>query len=154
MFSSAKTPGWLPFLAICSSIAFVPAHGSAAEPAEKPAFLKNTYTYKQVDGLKLQADVYRADDAAVRPAVVWMHGGALIMGSRHGVPGRLLNLCRDEGFVLVSIDYRLAPEVQVPAIIEDVRDAWTWIRQKGPELFHVDPNKLLASGGSAGGYLT
>jgi acetyl esterase/lipase len=98
--------------------------------------------------------VYRADDEVVRPGVVWMHGGALIVGSRHGVPRALLDLCREEGFLLVSIDYRLAPEVKVPAIIDDVKDAWAWIRTKGPGLFHVDPKKLVAAGGSAGGYLT
>lgn len=150
MLSPARTSRYAVLLAMCLLIVFAPMRGSAAESA----FLKKTYTYKEVDGLEIQADVYRADDAVVRPAVVWMHGGALIMGSRHGVPGRLLNLCREEGFALVSIDYRLAPEVQVPAIIEDVRDAWTWIRKEGPELFHVDPKKLLASGDSAGGYLT
>lgn len=141
-------------LATCALAAFGPAVGSAAEPTEEPDFAKKTYTYKTVDNCEIQADVYRANDDVVRPGVVWMHGGALIVGSRSGVPKRLLDLCRDEGFVLVSIDYRLAPEVLVPAIIEDVQDAWKWIREEGPSLFHVNPQKLLASGGSAGGYLT
>ena len=55
--------------------------------------------------------------------------------------------------MLVSIDYRLAPEVKLPAIIEDLKDAFTWIREKGPPLFHANPEKLVVSGGSAGGYL-
>jgi acetyl esterase/lipase len=76
------------------------------------------------------------------------------MGNRHGVPRRLVEVCRDEGFVLVSLDYRLAPEVKLPAIIEDVKDAFRWIRRDGPRLFHIDPDKIVVSGGSAGGYLT
>ena len=75
--------------------------------------------------------------------LVWIHGGALIMGSRNGVPKQLLDLCRTDGFVLVSLDYRLAPEVKLPAIIEDVKDAFRWIREQGPKQFHVDPDKMV-----------
>ena len=117
------------------------------------AFEKTSYTYKQVDEIRIQADVYRADDEVIRPTLVYIHGGALINGSRAPVPRRLLNLAQQEGYVLVSIDYRLAPEVKLPAIIEDLKDAFTWIRAKGPTLFHANPEKLVVSGGSAGGYL-
>src|SRR5262249_50270955 len=67
---------------------------------------------------------------------------------------QLLDLCRAEGYVLVSLDYRLAPEVKLPAIAEDVEDAFRWLREQGPKLFHADPEKLVVTGGSAGGYLT
>jgi len=86
--------------------------------------------------------------------LVWIHGGALIMGNRSGYPRELLDLCRAERFAFVSIDYRLAPQVKVPDIIDDVKAAFAWIREKGPELAHLDPKKLVVSGGSAGGYLT
>ena len=122
--------------------------------ADEPAFQKKTYTYKTVGDIEIKADVYRHADEKVRPVLVWIHGGALIMGSRAGVPGQLLDLCRSDGFVLVSIDYRLAPEVKLPAIIEDVKHAIAWIRRDGPKLFHCDPNKMVVAGGSAGGYLT
>jgi acetyl esterase/lipase len=137
-------------LAIGAVLALEPVRLSAGEPG----FVKKTFTYKTVDDCAIQADVYRTDDELVRPGVVWMHGGALIVGSRNGYPRRFLELCKAEGYVFISIDYRLAPEVKVPAIVEDVQDAWTWIRKEGPTLFHVDPERLLATGGSAGGYLT
>jgi acetyl esterase/lipase len=121
---------------------------------ETPAVVKKTHAYKMVDGVKVEADVYRASDKKMRPCLVWIHGGALIVGSRSQVPADLLDLCRREGFVLVSIDYRLAPEVKAPAIIADLRDALAWVRKEGPELFHVDPERIVVSGGSAGGYLT
>lgn len=121
--------------------------------ADGPAFGKSTHTYKTVGPLKIEADVYRAADAQVRPVVVWLHGGALIMGSRNSVPQHLLDLCRAEGFALVSFDYRLAPEVKLPAIIEDIKDAFRWLREQGPAL-HVNPDRLVVAGGSAGGYLT
>ena len=47
--------------------------------------------------------VHEARLRDVRPAVVWIHGGALLMGNRAGFPRNLLNLCSSEGFALVSI---------------------------------------------------
>src|SRR5262245_20777025 len=146
----SRTSPWLRLLAVCGLVILDPAPG-AADP---PAFGKKTYTYKTVGDTKIQADVYRPADTGVRPVVVWLHGGALIVGGRGGVPSPLLGLCRREGFVLVSFDYRLAPEVKLPAIIEDVRDAFRWLREQGPKLFHADPARVAVTGGSAGGYLT
>lgn len=121
----------------------------AADPLPKRA-----YTFKTVGDLKIQADVYRADDATVRPVVVWIHGGALITGNRAAVPKNLLDLCRVEGFALVSLDYRLAPEVKLPDVIADVTDAFTWLRGDGAKQCHLDPARVVVTGGSAGGYLT
>lgn len=115
---------------------------------------KKSYPYKEAGALKIELDVYRAADAAPRPVLVWIHGGALIMGNRAGVPADLLDLCRTEEFALVSVDYRLAPQAKLPEMIEDVKDAFRWIRGPGVELAHLDPRKLVVAGGSAGGYLT
>jgi acetyl esterase/lipase len=116
--------------------------------------LTQTYTYKRVGELEIKANVYRLDDEKVRPVVVWIHGGALIMGGREGVNRRVKKMFLDAGYAIVSIDYRLAPETKLPAIIEDVEDAFKWIREKGPELFAIDSRKIAVLGGSAGGYLT
>ena len=115
---------------------------------------KQTYTYKRVGTLEIKADVYRQDDQRVRPVIVWIHGGALIMGGRESVDGRIRKMFLDAGYAIVSIDYRLAPETKLPAIIEDLEDAFKWIREKGPELFGIDSSRIALLGGSAGGYLT
>ncbi|MBP86283.1 MAG: hypothetical protein CMJ64_06160 [Planctomycetaceae bacterium] len=125
----------------------------SSQGAEKKTMLK-TYTYKKAGDLEIKADVYRADDETIRPVVVWIHGGALINGHRAGISGRVKQWALDSGYALVSIDYRLAPETQLPEIISDVEDAFAWIRNEGPKLFHIDPDRMAVTGGSAGGYLT
>ena len=118
------------------------------------ALLKTTFIYKTVGDLPIHVDVHRRAGTASRPVVVWIHGGALIVGSRTQVPKNLLELCAREDYVLVSIDYRLAPEVKIPEIASDVEDAFRWLHREGPRLFHADCSRIVVAGGSAGGYLT
>jgi acetyl esterase/lipase len=118
--------------------------------AESPAAPK-TYIYKNADGCEIKADVYGSDASITKPAIIWIHGGALIFGSRE-TPPEWLN--SDGRYVVISIDYRLAPETKLPAIIEDIQDACRWVREQGPKLFHIDPKRIAIAGESAGGYLT
>jgi acetyl esterase/lipase len=142
--------GGPPCLLIAALLVLGPTTAGAAEAP----VVKKTYTYKTVDKVNVQADVLRPDDDKVRPVLVWIHGGALIVGSRTQVPPQLRDLCRDQGYALVSLDYRLAPEVKLPAIIEDIQDAFRWLREQGPKLLHIDTERVVVAGGSAGGYLT
>lgn len=112
-----------------------------------------TMIYGASEGINLHADVF-AYDTAPRPVIVYLHGGALIMGSRTGAPDSLVALCRSEGYALVSIDYRLAPETKLPAILDDIQAAFRWVREDGPKLFGADPARIAAVGHSAGGYLS
>ena len=124
---------------------------SALLPAQP---VKHTYTYKTVPGCNIQADVYRAPGDGVRPVILWIHGGALIMGNRSGINTVQLQEYLNAGYTVVSIDYRLAPETKLKAIIEDLQDAYRWVREKGPDLFQADPHRIAVIGHSAGGYLT
>src|SRR5262245_56952148 len=129
---------WLPVLAL-SGMVLLPSRMIAAEPS----YVAKTHIYKTVGDVKIAAEVDRPDDTSVRPVVVWIHGGALINGSRKSVPKQLMDLCRSEGYVLVSLDYRLAPEVKLPAIIEDIQDAFRWLHEQGPKLLHIDPKRIV-----------
>ena len=120
----------------------------------RPGVPVDTHVYKSVDGLEILADVHRSADNLVRPVAVWIHGGALIMGRRESVPGLLKQRLVEAGFAVVSIDYRLAPETRLAAIVEDVEDAFRWIRSRGPALFRADADRIVVLGSSAGGYLT
>ena len=113
-----------------------------------------TYTFKKVGDLEIKVVVHRRDDNVIRPVVVRIHGGALIMGHRDWENDTLCLKLLEEGYAIVSVDFRLAPETKLPSIIEDLEDVFDWIREEGPELFHVDSSKIAVTGGSAGGYLT
>jgi acetyl esterase/lipase len=115
---------------------------------------RETFTYKTADGWSIKADVFRPSSRERLPVAVWIHGGALIMGDRRGMDPALREELIQAGYAVVSIDYRLAPETKLPAILEDVRDAFAWIRAEGPKAFGGRAERIAVLGGSAGGYLT
>ena len=114
---------------------------------------KETHTYKTVGSLKIEADVYRRYGTRPQPAILWIHGGALIMGSRERTPPPALMERLTERYTVVSIDYRLAPETQLADIVSDIEDACAWLAGAGPGLFGIDCDRVAVMGMSAGGYL-
>ena len=139
------------------ALALVLAGGAAlaacSGPHFIPAFQKQTCTYKTVGECEIKADVYSLPGDAPRPGILFIHGGALIFGNRGSVFDHQLERYLDHGFVVIAIDYRLAPETKLPDIIEDLSDAYAWARAQGPQLCHLDPERLAVVGDSAGGYL-
>ena len=137
---------------------FFQISAAAAVPvcAGESTVRKSTHTYKTVGACAIEADVYRLADKprAPRPALIWIHGGALIMGSRAGIDPLLRDALVRGGWVVVSIDYRLAPETKLSAILDDVVDAVRWARVEGADSFGIDPGRVAVAGASAGGYLT
>jgi acetyl esterase/lipase len=87
------------------------------------------------------------------PTVYFTHGGGLILGDNRNLIGEMLDWVQDLGVVLVSVEYRLAPEHPFPAGLEDVHAGLRWTVEHAEEL-DVDPRRLVVSGPSAGGGLT
>ena len=114
---------------------------------------KRTYTYKTIGDLSIFADVYRTPDDIIRPAILYIHGGALIMGSRSWLNSVQLEKYLNTGYTVISIDYRLAPQAKADQILTDLDEAYRWVRVDGPKLFRIDPNRIAVVGHSAGGYL-
>ncbi len=116
--------------------------------------MKTTVTFREVEWHKILLDVYRPEGNDVRPVIVWIHGGALIMGNREGIHPQVSALAQENGYALVSIDYRLAPETKLPELIGDIEAAFHWLSDAGAKQFRLDADRIVVAGGSAGGYLT
>ena len=114
---------------------------------------QRTYIYRTVDNLPIKAEVIRYGKDA-RPGVMFMHGGALIMGNRFWIASETKNALLENGYVIISVDYRLAPEIKLFDIIDDLLVAHDWITNNGAGLFNVIPEKLGIMGESGGAYLT
>lgn len=117
-------------------------------------YTTETYVYKVANGHEISADVHRPLHAKTRSAILWIHGGALILGSRKGIADYQLAEYLKCGYVVVAIDYRLAPETKLPEIAHDIENAYLWVRSEGPALFDVDPQRIAIVGHSGGGYLS
>ena len=93
-----------------------------------------------------------AEGSAPLPAVLWIHAGAMCVGTpdlEAQLSGRLV---RDTGAVVVSPDYRLAPENPFPAALDDCMATLEWMRKCADEL-GIDPDRIAVCGASAGGGL-
>jgi acetyl esterase/lipase len=92
-------------------------------------------------------------EPTLRPAVLSVHGGSWARGDKANSDWR--NVCQwlaSEGFVAYSVNYRLVPLVSFPAAIDDVGRAVEWMRSTA-DTYDVDPDRIGAFGGSAGGNL-
>ncbi|WP_214413084.1 alpha/beta hydrolase [Sphaerisporangium fuscum] len=90
--------------------------------------------------------------ASPSPVLLDFHGGGFVMGSLDSEHGRALDLARRTGFVVISVDYRLAPEHPFPAGLEDCYHALEWTVKNAAEL-DIAPDRVAVGGGSAGGGL-
>jgi acetyl esterase len=89
---------------------------------------------------------------APRPVVVYFHGGGWVIGNIETHDGTCRDLTSDSGAVIVSVDYRLAPEHRLPAAADDCFAALEWVHAHAAEI-GGDPDLLAVAGDSAGGNL-
>jgi triacylglycerol lipase len=93
-----------------------------------------------------------AGGTAARPAILHIHGGGYVLGSVATNHASNMLLAADVGAVVVSVDYRLAPETPAPGSVEDCYAALCWLHEQAGAL-GVDPARVAVRGESAGGGL-
>jgi acetyl esterase len=96
--------------------------------------------------------IYRPTVVGDVPTVVYLHGGGFVIGDLDTHEGVCRLLSHDLGAVVVSVDYRLAPEHRFPAAVDDSYGALTWVAEHIAD-YGGDASKLVVGGDSAGGNL-
>ena len=94
----------------------------------------------------------RPDRTPGGPLICYLHGGGLVIGDRFFGLGPVLGWVEDLDAVLVTVEYRLAPEHPYPAALDDCASALAWVAENAAAL-GVDPGRLVLAGASAGGGL-
>ncbi|KAI9661722.1 MAG: Type I Iterative PKS [Bathelium mastoideum] len=124
-----------------------------------------TVVWKNVDGLELCADIYYPAESETtnrkkRPIALLFHGGGHVLFTRKDIHMKHVKSLLELGFVPVSVDYRLCPEVNLAqGPVTDACDALAWARSTLPHLqlarpdVQLDASRLAAVGWSAGGHL-
>ncbi|KAJ4482303.1 alpha/beta hydrolase fold-domain-containing protein [Lentinula aciculospora] len=87
------------------------------------------------------------------PVILFFHGGGWALGGLDSEQSVITNLCVGAKCVVLSVDYRLAPENKFPAAVEDAVEALRWVLTDGKMLLNIDTSKIATGGLSAGGNL-
>lgn len=111
------------------------------------------YVYAEVGGRRLKADIYyHRDRPKNAPVLVFVHGGGWVVGFKQYQALPLLNHLAAQGWVCMSVDYRLSPRATFPDHLIDVKRALAWAKEHAPE-YGGNPEFIAVSGNSAGAHL-
>ena len=124
--------------------------GGAIEPVER---VEDVVIGRPDGGPGVPARAYWP--RAVEPvgALVWLHGGGWCIGDLEGFDRVCRSLCNAAAAIVVSVDYRLAPEHRYPAAVEDADLAVAWATGHGAEQLGYEASRVAIGGDSAGGNL-
>jgi len=140
-------------LAVLSAApALAGADGTVAAPRQGLDIdVRHDLTYRHVGGDDLKLDAYIPAGGGVRPGVMVIYGGGWILGSKE-LSAPLARQLAEQGYVVFAMNYRLAPFHPFPAAVDDVQASVSWVRDHAFD-FGLDPARIGAIGGSAGGHL-
>ncbi|MFD2161195.1 alpha/beta hydrolase fold domain-containing protein [Paradesertivirga mongoliensis] len=125
----------------------------ASPPLSATVKVKTGLVYQKVNGRRLELDVFFPKERSKSgyPAVLMIHGGGWRSGDRsHNTP--TAKVLAENGYVAVSVEYRLSTEATYPAAVHDLKTAIRWIRANARK-YNIDTSKVATWGCSAGGQL-
>jgi acetyl esterase/lipase len=126
----------------------------AADPPKVPdgVTFEPNVEYFNPDNQHLLLDIARPSKGdGPFPAILCIHGGGFRGGNRLGYDALCMRLAQ-QGYVAATVEYRLAPKYQFPAAVYDCKAAVRWLRANAGK-YHIDPERVGVTGGSAGGHL-
>jgi acetyl esterase/lipase len=98
-------------------------------------------------------DIYLPDDIpGLKPVILSIHGGAFMGCDKSDMQVMPMLEGLKRGYAVIAVNYRLSWEAKFPALVQDVKAAVRWIRANASR-YELDPQRIVAWGGSAGGYL-
>lgn len=128
------------------------AAGSASGGGPEIEILRSLPYCQRGDQKPLLADIYRPyGRKGPFPAIMMVHGGAWFAGDKVQITSHA-RYAAGRGYVVMAINYRLAPRYKFPAQIEDCQSALEWLGQHADQ-YDIDPERIAAYGYSAGGHL-
>lgn len=145
-----------------AALGFPPAHTVSPEQARANGRARPRAKGPDVAGVEdraipgpdsaLPVRIYTPEGTGPFPALVWFHGGGWVVGDLDSADATARNLTVSANCVVVSVDYRLAPEAKFPGPAEDCYSATEWVMQNAASI-NADPSKIAVGGDSAGGNL-
>jgi len=136
------------FVLTCAS----PLRAQKAPSIPEDVIFESGVEYANPDDQHMQLDIARPKSGdGPFPAIICIHGGGFRAGKREGYDAQCIRLAQ-QGFVALTVSYRLAPKYPFPAAIHDVKAAVRWSRANAAK-FKIDPARIGVTGGSAGGHL-
>ncbi|MYS80405.1 alpha/beta hydrolase [Embleya scabrispora] len=127
-----------------------------AEPAPEGVTTRDVnITVKEPEPGRITARVYTPAGPAPRggrPGYVYLHDGAWWLGAVDRFDGHCAHIAAESGAVVISVEYRLAPEFKFPWPLEDAYAAWIWVQERAFQL-GVNADKVAIGGAGAGGNL-
>ncbi|MEO8937053.1 MAG: alpha/beta hydrolase [Burkholderiaceae bacterium] len=120
--------------------------------APRPLPRASDHVLRTRDGTDLRVRLYAATEDDALPAMLYFHGGGFTIGSIETHDALCRMLADESGCIVVSVDYRLAPEHRFPTAVHDAHDALHWMRRHAGVL-GFDPSRFAIGGDSAGGTL-
>jgi acetyl esterase/lipase len=136
---------WIPAIGLALVLTSIPALALAGDRTRK------NVSYSPAGGARTRLDVYAPPSGETLPVVVWIHGGGWQRGNRSLV-GDKPSAFNAKGYVLVSIDYRMVPDVDVKQQAADVAHAIAWVKAHIAES-GGDPGRIALMGHSSGAHM-